>query len=401
MTAPRPDRTRFSSGGALIALLLLFGVLCLGLLLFFQENPAYRGPEFIPVGLQSDLEADYSANPGPTRLPGVDLGIIWDTISDNAPQATDLDKRREAVLANLLTPVPTVTPALQACQGIHFVYASQDTWTDPTDPTAVHGTDTLLQFGHEQGQIKRMLLQFPVAETLTQHSLIHSARLEMDVARSTGLDEPVTLQVVGLQAPFGELNTNFENQPQARRLYPPQMLAGGTIHVWDVTGIVRDWLTGRSRNDGLAIEPEAGPDFIVTYYSREIISDPGSASRDGTDPVGPRLIINCGGTLPQAVAVNPYTPTPTAGAADAFEPNPAQEPPEQVTPAPSATVQPPSPTPPAPSPTLADPPPTLAPSSPTPPVEDPQPTPTQNPPVPVPPPPPGSTPPPPPNPPGG
>ena len=42
-----------------------------------------------------------------------------------------ISQDRQATLLNgLLTPVPTVTPSLLTCQGIHFIYADQDTWIE-------------------------------------------------------------------------------------------------------------------------------------------------------------------------------------------------------------------------------------------------------------------------------
>ena len=66
------------------------------------------GERTLPVIVHSTLQADYSADALPTR-PGVAVELIFDTIKDQEPEA-DLEARKEAVLAGLLTPVPTVTP---------------------------------------------------------------------------------------------------------------------------------------------------------------------------------------------------------------------------------------------------------------------------------------------------
>jgi hypothetical protein len=122
--------------GILLVVLSLLSCLALTILFLFQRANDIKIPEFLPVVLHSQLEADYLANPNPTRVPGVRLDLIWDTIRDREPGATDIDERQAILLNSLLTPVPTVTPALLACQGIHFIYASQDTWLDSANPEA-------------------------------------------------------------------------------------------------------------------------------------------------------------------------------------------------------------------------------------------------------------------------
>ena len=90
--------------------LLLLTLLTLGLWpgVVTSEQRPELGQRTLPVVVHSTLAADYSADALPTR-PGVGVNLIFDTIKDQEPEA-DLDARKEAVLAGLLTPVPTVTP---------------------------------------------------------------------------------------------------------------------------------------------------------------------------------------------------------------------------------------------------------------------------------------------------
>jgi uncharacterized repeat protein (TIGR01451 family) len=289
------------------------GFLILALLFIWQTVTGADSAAIVPVNLHSVLLADYSVDPNPTRLPSVRLNIIWDTIQDREPGATNLDERQATVLDSLLTPVPTVTPSLSSCEGVHFIYASQDTWVDSAAPGMTHGTGTNLQLGRNGENIKQLLLYFPIFESLPPNTLIHSARLEMDVSQVNGTLPAGALAFFGLSAPFGELDADWTAQPQFNAEYQTPELAFGSIHLWDVTEIVRDWMIGRYKNNGLVIAPQAGGDFEVVYYSREIVTE-AIQSPDNAQgiPVGPRLVINCGGTLPQAVAMAIHTPTPTA-----------------------------------------------------------------------------------------
>ncbi len=337
----------------LFILLPILGFVLLGALLFFQSVTNSQTPEFIPVELHSDLEANYQISPRPTPVPGVRMDIIWDAIYDREPGAANLEERQAEMENKLLTPVPTVTPSLSACQGIHFIYASQDTWVDSVNPDAVYGTDPLLQLGRQGDHLKSLLLYFPVNKTLSQNTLIHSARLEMDVERMTGSTTPNSLAFFNLRTAFGELDTNWSNQPNPNIQYETIELAASDINLWDVTDIVRDWLSGRHPNKGLVIEPQSTADLNFVYYSREIINQPNPNPNTMSIPVGPRLIINCGGILPQAVAVNLNTPTP----AGVKPPPPSQQPPDSETPAvlPSAPIPPPATQVPPVAPTIAKP----------------------------------------------
>lgn len=296
---------------AFLFALLFVAAIFLGVLLFFQDTAGSEVAEFIPVSLHSVLEADYSIYPNPTPVPGVELAIIWETIRDREPGVTDLESRQAAVENSLLTPVPTVTPALIECQGVHFIYVNRDTWTESAAETALHGYDADLQLGRAGDSLKQIFLYFPINESLPQKTLIHSARLELDVAQTSGFPAMETLFFANLAETFSEPDTSWSNQPQSDFQYSAPVLATGGIHAWDVTEIVQDWLAGRYANNGLVIASQAAEDFLFEYHSRESVSQ-GAPNGSGITPVGPRLLINCGGMLPQVVALNPHTPTPTA-----------------------------------------------------------------------------------------
>ena len=87
-------------------LLILLGILLLDFLLGYRPAAA---AEVLPVSIQSNRLADYSADQISSLLPVVGMGIIEDVIKDQEP--TDVPARVETVRVVLQTPVPTVTPS--------------------------------------------------------------------------------------------------------------------------------------------------------------------------------------------------------------------------------------------------------------------------------------------------
>ncbi|MBE7554477.1 MAG: DNRLRE domain-containing protein [Anaerolineales bacterium] len=305
----------------LLFLLPLLGILCLAGLFLIQGATRNQGPQFIPVNIHSALQADYRANPNFILLPGVRLDIIWDTILDREPGVTDLGTRQAVFLNSLQTPVPFVTPA--TCQGVHVFYTDQDTWADSANPTSLHGNDTILQLERNGEQVTRLLLHFSPANTIPPGAFIHSARLEMSLAMPA---DPATLPVhlFNLADPFQESTTHWSNQPGALLQYRAGPLAVTQGHAWDVTDLVRDWLLGRHPNNGLMLELQLSTNSTYSYHSREADSQANIKTGGLTDRLGPRLIIDCGNTLPQPEAVvagisptglpstpGPAGPTPT------------------------------------------------------------------------------------------
>ena len=81
-------------------------VLFSALLLWFV-NPVgiLAGFQFVPISLQSPLNADYSADPRQQRINPLQLEIIGDAIVDRQATA-DVER----IIVELSTPVPTITP---------------------------------------------------------------------------------------------------------------------------------------------------------------------------------------------------------------------------------------------------------------------------------------------------
>jgi hypothetical protein len=343
----------------LLFLLPLLGILCLAGLFLIQGTAYNRGPKFIPVNIHSALQADYRANPNFVLLPGVRLDIIWDTIRDREPGVIDLSTRQALLLNGLQTPVPFVTPSV--CQGVHIFYTDQDTWTDSANPAGLHGNDPILQLGRDGDSLTRLLLHFTPNNAIPPGAFIHSARLEMSLASQAG-SATLPIHLFNLADPFLESTTHWSNQPEPLLQYRTGPLALVNGHAWDVTDLVRDWLLGRHPNNGLLLELQLSTNSTYSYYSREADSQDNIETSGLTGQLGPRLIIDCGDTLPQpeavVAAVSPTVFPSTPGPAG---PTP--------TPIPGATATPfilSTPTPKLPLPTLPLFTPTALPISPTP-----------------------------------
>jgi hypothetical protein len=91
--------------GSILTVLILTGICVLSLLLNYQSATA---SEMLPVSIQANEMADYSADEVSVQNPVVNMEIIEAAIKDQDP--TNVVERIENVLTNLQTAVPTVTP---------------------------------------------------------------------------------------------------------------------------------------------------------------------------------------------------------------------------------------------------------------------------------------------------
>lgn len=302
----------------LFVLLPLSGVLCIGMLFFAESLVISRGLSFIPVDLRSVLKANYNRDTDLPRIPGVRLDLIWEAIRDREQGATGVEARKALLLSSLQTPVPFVTP--QACQGIHIIYASQDTWIDSGGPRVVHGNDTVLHLGRVGEQnTSRVMLYFPASDSVPPGTFIVRARLEMDVPEglNPACSEPLILW--NLVSPFQESTTDWSNQPEPQIHYRAVALARTDIQAWDVTDLVRDWLLGHYQNNGIVLDPRSCHEQVTYYLSREVVGHEGGEIAPASGGGGPRLVINCGAYVPRPQGVAAATPT-----AGGDQPSPAR-----------------------------------------------------------------------------
>jgi hypothetical protein len=91
--------------GSILTVIILTGICVLSLLLNYQSATA---SEMLPVSIQANEMADYSADGVSAPNPGLNIEIIEAAIKDQEP--TNIAERLENVRANLQTAVPTVTP---------------------------------------------------------------------------------------------------------------------------------------------------------------------------------------------------------------------------------------------------------------------------------------------------
>ena len=255
----------------LIFLILIFlALIVIAIAGWFLRRPSQdnlTAPALIPVSLQSKLEPDYSSASDTIYIgvAGVVLDLIWDAIADRDPNA-DVEARKQALLTQLLTPVPTVTPA--ACQGEHVVFVEQDTWLNPAEPATIYGSDQTLAL--TPGSIAgRILLDAAVESAVPAGAFINRARLVLTLNPPGQRPEAPTLSVFALAEPFSETTSHWGNPPQLARHYISRGTTGEGVHIFDVTNLVRDWLSGSVANYGLALELPNPATGSFSYFSRE------------------------------------------------------------------------------------------------------------------------------------
>lgn len=362
-TAAQTNKSNRLWWTALLAGIPIIGLCCFGVLLLFQNRTDTQESEIIPVNLHSPLEADYFISSNPDSISGIRLDLIWDVIHDREPGVNNLEARQTALENSLLTPVAAVASALTTCRGVHVLYPDQTMWVASTQPNMLHTAGTHLELERSGGQVKRILLHFPLQTSFSQYTQVQSVHLELDVAQTTGTLSPNHLILSGPDLPVIAFASH--QLTAGSRSRSVKTITQNT-HTWDVTDIVNNWFIRPSHNNGLLLEPGPANDFAVLYYSLEFVKQDNSLDF----PNAPRLIINCDGQ-PQPIPiaqVNTPTPTivppsptpqnPTATVAEpALQPTPGQTPLASPPAAPSPTVPDvPSPTVPAPVPTVTPPP---------------------------------------------
>ena len=109
MNAETGSKSASNRWSATLALLMLCSLLCLGGVLFSPVIIAQGGTRTVPVRLQSNLRADYSADEFALAIPGAGIDLIGSAIQDQI-SVTDAPLRLSTLISDLQTAVPTVTP---------------------------------------------------------------------------------------------------------------------------------------------------------------------------------------------------------------------------------------------------------------------------------------------------
>lgn len=103
------NKNRSNLQRLLIVVIVILGVTCLCLSVFVQGLAQGDATESLPISIQVREFADYSADQRISK-PNISLNIIEDIFRDEAPEGEDISERVNQALAQLDTPVPTVTP---------------------------------------------------------------------------------------------------------------------------------------------------------------------------------------------------------------------------------------------------------------------------------------------------
>ena len=180
-----------------------------------------------------------------------------------------------------------VVAAGVTCGGL--VPVAADTTVSSAEPDRAANGDTFLRVAREATGETRALLQFDLAGRFPSDSMVHSAMLELPIARSTTPVDDV-LEVVGLGAPWPE-GVTWTTQPPTQASFGTTVagLAIPLVRI-DLTTLVTHWATGVVSATSLSLVPGL-PEMNLLLKSLE--------SGDG-----PRLVITC--------ASAPETPPPAS-----------------------------------------------------------------------------------------
>lgn len=115
------------------------------------------------------------------------------------------------------------------------------------------------------GTVRRSLLQFPPLE-LPAEAEIQQAWLEADLQEGDG-----QVQAARITSPWQEDALSWQDQPGYNQPLAQPVQAGqpGAVQRWDVSELVKGWLSGAFANEGIAMLEVAGVDGASAYASRE------------------------------------------------------------------------------------------------------------------------------------
>ncbi|MBW8010777.1 MAG: hypothetical protein FVQ83_05970 [Chloroflexi bacterium] len=110
MLSSTESRTLIRRWGMVLIMLMLLALLLFSCLLSYRWIFASSAPEAIPVSIRSGLAANYGAEVFLLPIPALQLEIIQDVIHDQQTGSEGGPIPAAALLVELLTPVPSVTP---------------------------------------------------------------------------------------------------------------------------------------------------------------------------------------------------------------------------------------------------------------------------------------------------
>lgn len=215
-------------------------------------------------------------------------------------------------------------------------YANADTWIDEADQYANKDGSGVLSVGRYHLNGRRILIRFNLtalptgatvnSATLKLHAFYNLAAAEEEPVN--GPDDAFYAWPWRVGATWTETAVTWHNQPVAGSLGDPptDLSAGGPWFGWNVTNIVRSWVTDGVPNHGFRLQSDEVTTGTYSFYTRNTSAD-----------FVPRLVINY--TLPTSTPTATRTPTHTL--TPRFTPTPTNTPrstPTQTnTPRPSST----------------------------------------------------------------
>lgn len=248
------------------------------------------------------------------------------------PEATDV-------------PSPSPTSVLQTT----CVDVAADTHAQLTRPGLSAGLENELLLWNDGVEESNIYLRFDLP-TLPAGASVVTATVELWLRAQQNDGAAPSTELRAVTEPWTESRLTWTNKPRLGRALDSVVIGNRPAwHSWETGGLAADWLSGRTRNEGVAIVPANSlPDALrAKMASRENPVDPSPRlcvryrSAPGTQTPSPTATGPASSATPEASATPTDGPSPTASATE----DPAATP--SATPSPTATAStvPPSATP--------------------------------------------------------
>ncbi len=217
-----------------------------------------------------------------------------------------------AIMLGVVSVAVAQSPTESGREEVEIV-AEQDAYIASGQPdTNFGGSDALFigyVIGAEEYGATRTLLWFDVASALPENATVERARLilYLTYAEPPG-DELMETRVRRLDSAWGEFAVTWNSEPTWDATFEPVMADVGSDqgpYEWDLTEMVRSWVTGEHPNYGLLLQGDETPELARerVFFSRDAMVG---------DELKPRLIVEyVVDEVPPVVTVNPlpaYSP---------------------------------------------------------------------------------------------
>jgi hypothetical protein len=255
-----------------------------------------------PTHTQSPVPNTITPTATHTRTPTASPTVVRPT-----PTPTVTATATPTAIRPTHTPSATATATPSGAQTVDLC-AAEDAYINQMAPGANYGDSAWLYVGtywgqHENG-ISRSLVRFDLG-WLPADTDIYSASLELQASSASGASM-VDIRVYPIADDWREMSVTWNNQPavNAPVATTPVDLFTPTVYAWDVTDLVREWVSGTRHNLGLELRgPESLSDWLRGFDSRHY--------SPYFTPFCPRLVLNFTAHHPVQTPTPLPTPTPT------------------------------------------------------------------------------------------